>query len=585
MFPIADRSRPLLGVIADSGQLTRLAVRNGADFLLALSAGFYRNQGLPPATAFLAYRNNNEVVEHLVRYHVVPGAGAVPVIAGLLAGDPLDDLAERLRRLRELGTVGLTNYPSATLTDGNLRTIYADQGCTHAAEIDMLRQARTAGMAAIGFVGPDPAAARDFAAAGLDGLILTTGLTREIEDIQERRDRLQHAIRVQGNLLDAVRSVDARVPCFAFGGPITSPEDLELLLRQVPFDGFVGGSVFGRLPIESSVTAVLRRFRAAAVRRDSAGDSGFGPLIGATPAMRRLFRLVERAASVDLNVCIEGESGTGKELVATQIHRLSRRVHGPLVTLNCGAIPDNLVESELFGHEKGAFTGADRRRLGKFELASGGTLFLDEVGDLSPHGQVALLRAIQQREIVRVGGETTVALDCRILAASNQPLARLVDRGRFRADLFYRLNNLTLVVPPLRQRLDDLPLLVPPILAGLKVQMNRELTDLSPRFHARLRRHSWPGNIRELQHVLAQAALLEDGTVLEGRHFTPQPHQTAEPRGLQEEVAAGTRENRRRRVRQALLETGGNKSQAADALGITRKTLYAWLRDLEEERT
>jgi two-component system response regulator HydG len=313
------------------------------------------------------------------------------------------------------------------------------------------------------------------------------------------------------------------------------------------------------------------------VPRGEAGPTGLGPMLGASEPMLRLFQLIERAAASDLNVCIEGESGVGKELVATHLHRLSRRAQGPLVTLNCGAIPDALLESELFGHEKGAFTGAAQRRVGKFELADRGSLFLDEVGDLSPRGQVALLRAIQQQQITRVGGNVAVQVDNRILSASNQPLARRVEQGRFRADLYYRLNNLTLVVPPLRERSEDIPLLVGPILAALRLRMNRELTGLSPQFYDKSRGHAWPGNVRELQHVLAQAALLEDGPLLMGRHFTPTPAEAA--------AAPDARPDRREQVRRALREAGGNKSRAAEMLGVSRKTLYAWMREGEERKS
>jgi two-component system response regulator HydG len=187
---------------------------------------------------------------------------------------------------------------------------------------------------------------------------------------------------------------------------------------------------------------------------------------------------------------------------------------------------------------------------------------------------VALLRAIQQRQVTRVGGNAPVPVDNRVLSASNQPLARLVGRGRFRADLYYRLNNLTLVVPPLRERLDDLPLLVEPVLAALRVQMNRELTGLAPQFFDKLRRHAWPGNVRELQHVLSQAALLEDGPVLRGRDFAPAGAAPA----FAEEASDG-REARRRQAQEALRQARGNKSRAAALLGVSRKTLYAWLRD------
>ena len=293
---------------------------------------------------------------------------------------------------------------------------------------------------------------------------------------------------------------------------------------------------------------------------------------------------------------MEGESGVGKELVAIQLHQHNRRAGHPFVTVNCGAIPDGLLESELFGHEKGSFTGADRKRLGKFELAQHGTLFLDEVADLSPHGQVALLRALQQREITRVGGDRPIPLDVRIVAASNQPLQRLVEEGRFRADLYHRLNNITLLVPPLRDRLEDLPILIEDTLARLQVQLGRRLAGVTPRFLEHLRRHLWPGNVRELQHVLTQAALLEDGLFLEGKEFDPvTASRTYQPRLPLPQAHSLSRweegadrspiqipsetgfKNRSEAARRAVAAHGGNKSRAAAALGVTRKTLYAWL--------
>jgi len=563
-----SRSAHILGVVADSGLLTRLAHAADIDFLLVLSAGVYRQHGVIANAAYLPFFNSNDLTEKLFTDQILPRCGDLPILAGIVGHDPTCPIADRLQRWQNLGVAGVVNYPSVTYLDGTLRQIFEDQGATVASELDTLRMARAQNLLAVGYVGPDLAAAEAFARADLDALILTVGLTRDLPDVRLRQDRLQQAITQLHQLHAAVRKHNRTVPCLVFGGPITRAEELEQVFRQVPFDGFVGGSVFGRLPIESSVTATLRRFKAVSFHRDDE-QAGFGPLIGATPVMTELFRLIERAAGFDVNVCIEGESGTGKELVATQIHRLSRRADGPLVTLNCGAIPDTLLEAELFGHEKGAFTGADRRRLGKFELANHGTLFLDEIGDLSPRGQVALLRALQQREIVRVGADAAIPIDNRILAASNIPLRRLVEQGKFRADLHYRLNTITLVVPPLRDRLDDIPLLVKPTLARIQAQMQRPHLDLNPAFHDKLRRHAWPGNVRELQHVLFQAALLEDGPFLEARQFEPQaPRLAAGAEGI----------DRRDRARQAIAQAHGNKSEAAKALGVARKTLYAWLR-------
>jgi two-component system response regulator HydG len=563
----ARPSDPLIGVIVDSGQLARLAVGSGADFLLALSVAAFRQQGVTPLAAYLPFHHSNESAWELTFRQIAPVAGSTPIVVGLMPSDPLVAVEERLRQLQANGIAGVTNYPSVTTIDGSLRTIFEREGWTVESELAMLEQAKRLGLGTLAFVPTEPALARRFAALAPDALIITPGLTHELDDVIEHGGRVEQAIRQLNAAAEAAREVSAETICLAFGGPITAAADFELLLRHGQFAGLVGGSIFSRLPIEKSVSAAIRQFKSV---RLASRDAGLGPLVGSSAVMQQLYRQIERAADYELNVCLEGESGSGKELVATQIHRGSRRQHAPLVTLNCGAIPDTLLESELFGHEKGAFTGAERRRLGKFELANGGTLFLDEVGDLSPHGQVALLRAIQQREITRVGGERPLEVDCRILCATNQPLAELVQRGRFRADLYYRLNQLTIRVPALRERPDDLPLLARPILAALRVQIGREYTGLSPGFLARLKRHRWPGNVRELQHVIYQAAFLEDGPVLEGREFVPVE---AEPGG-----APMPSRDRRQQALAAVQQAGGNKASAAIALGVSRKTLYQWLR-------
>ncbi len=566
------RGAPYLGVVADSGQMARIASQAGADFLVALSAGVFRSRGIFPPAALLPFQNSNRLMEELLFSQILPRAGSTPVWAGILAGDPTFPLEQSLERLRAAGVVGVLNYPSSSTLDGSLRTIYEDQGCTLEAEMELLRSAKKLGLQAMAFCQADAATALAFANSGVDAIILTPGVTRELEDVHEKRDQLQLALRQIQDALRLLRANAPHLPCLVYGGPITLQDDLEQVYRQTDLDGFVGGSVFGRLPIEAGVSAMVRRFKAVAAPRESTRQSGMGAILGTSPVMCRLFQLIERASACDLSIYLEGESGVGKELVASQIHRLGNRAHGPWVTLNCGAIPDTLLESELFGHERGAFTGAQHRRLGKFELADRGTLFLDEVADLSSHAQVALLRAIQQREITRVGGNTSIKVDHRIITASNQPLARLVEQGRFRADLYYRLNQLTLHVPPLRERIEDLPELVRSITNTLRVQVHREKLEVSPTFLKKLAEHGWPGNIRELQHVLSQAALLEDGPTLQGTHFIPQPWVA---------VVKHPERDRRARVEQALANARGNKSRAAQALGVSRKTLYEWLRELK----
>src|SRR5207253_3990441 len=243
-------------------------------------------------------------------------------------------------------------------------------------------------------------------------------------------------------------------------------------------------------------------------------DERADAIIGRCPAMQDVYKAVGRVTSQDVTVLITGETGTGKELVARAIYQHSRRASGPFLAINCAAIPAQLLESELFGHEKAAFTWADSRRIGKFEQCSGGTLSLDEVADMSPLTQSKMLRFLQEQQFERVGGNETIHADVRILAASNQELEPLVHCGRFRQDLYYRLGIFTLRLPPLRERGEDLSLLMQHYLRRFNRELNKDVHQVSPGAMDLLRRYSWPGNVRELQSVLKQALLVAAGSIL-----------------------------------------------------------------------
>ncbi|MCZ7646463.1 MAG: sigma 54-interacting transcriptional regulator [Planctomycetota bacterium] len=572
LLQTSNRDGRAIGVVAGSGQVSRAAVQAGADFLMGLSAGTFRTLGHSSLAAFMPYGACNALTETLLREQLLPHAHGVPVLAGCFghAGDP--DLATALERYRAWGVNALTCWPSVGAIDGNFRAALEAEGHGLAGEIETLRWAREQGFETFPFAYKADEAAR-WAGSGCSGVVLVMGLTEGIEDLQEKRDRLQQAFTTLNALHAAVKQAAPGIPCIAYGGPVTTPEDLEQLFRFTGVEAFAGGSVFERLPLRDITGTTVRRFKSVAAAVGAPAQEGLGPMVGRSPAMAGLFQLIRRVAPFDVSVLVEGETGTGKELVAGQLHRLSARAHQAFVTLNCGALPETLLESELFGHEKGAFTGAERRRAGKFELAHRGTLFLDEVASLSPHGQVALLRALQQREITRIGGDRVIPVDARVVAASNVPLAGLVAQGRFRADLYHRLNQFALAVPPLRERGADLRLLAEDALKRLAIQLDKRLLGLSARFFERLEVHVWPGNVRELQHVILQAALREDGPVLEGGFFQPrqvlEPAPEASPRG----------EAWRQAVQKAYRDARGNKARAAATLGVTRKTLYAWLRE------
>jgi len=244
-------------------------------------------------------------------------------------------------------------------------------------------------------------------------------------------------------------------------------------------------------------------------------EGGFADIVGRSPALRSVLRLVQQVAPTDSTVLLVGETGTGKELMARAIHAGSRRARHPMIKVNCGAISPTLVESELFGHEKGAFTGALQRRIGRFELADRGTIFLDEVGELGPETQVKLLRVLQEREFERVGGERPIQVDVRVIAATHRDLQKDMADGRFRADLYFRLNVVPLVVPPLRERIEDLPALAANFVAHFARTLRKPLTGISRASLTRLEHYSWPGNIRELQNMIERACVLAPGSVVD----------------------------------------------------------------------
>ncbi len=312
---------------------------------------------------------------------------------------------------------------------------------------------------------------------------------------------------------------------------------------------------------------------------------GFEQIIGRSPLLRESLTRAARVAATDTTVLITGESGTGKELVARAIHHASARADGPFVAVNCAALPDTLLESELFGHERGAFTGADRQKPGRFELAAHGTLFLDEIGELSPGVQVKLLRVLQEREFQRLGGTATLKADVRLIAATNRDLMAEMAAGRFRNDLFYRLSVFNVHLPPLRERGDDVLLLADAFIRTLAARMGKTDVTLSRDAVDLLRRHPWPGNIRELQNAIERALITCEGALVTAAQLAlPRPSgpATTGPRQPEPVPAAASsvdvHELERKAIIDALARTHGHKARAAALLGLTRFQLYSRLK-------
>jgi two-component system response regulator PilR (NtrC family) len=315
------------------------------------------------------------------------------------------------------------------------------------------------------------------------------------------------------------------------------------------------------------------------VLRRTTAEQGFAGIIGRSPVMLEVFRLVETVCRTNSTVLISGESGTGKELVARAIHALSLRHQHPFVAVNCGAMPEALLESELFGHVRGAFTGADKDKKGLIEAADGGTVFLDEIGEMAPTMQVKLLRVLQERKYRRVGGTDESSSNIRVIAATNRDLPKLVGEGKFREDLFYRLNVIPVEMPALRDRVEDIPLIAEHFLAKYKSEMNKAIEGLTPDALAALRAYPWPGNVRELENTVERAVALESGRFIElaalpdavrlGRPATSRPGDGIVEAGDGFNLERHLQDIERSHLERALERAGGVQTRAADVLGLS----------------
>ena len=333
------------------------------------------------------------------------------------------------------------------------------------------------------------------------------------------------------------------------------------------------GQVLGAVETLTDVSEIIRKDNEInSLRRVLRAEEGFHGILGKSEPMGRLFHFIENAARSDAPVAIYGESGTGKELVARAIHELSDRRNKPFVKVNCAALNENLLESELFGHVKGAFTGAHQTRVGRFEAAHEGAIFLDEIGDVPASTQVKLLRALEEKEIERVGDHRPIRVDVRIITATHQNLERLIGQGTFRKDFFYRINVIPLHVPPLRHRAEDVPLLAHAFCERVSLKEGEPVKTISPEAMDLLLAYPWPGNVRELQSAIEYAYVLANGNVIEPEHL---PHKLEKaPLSVSHELKPDMGLSEREMLIEALKRARGNQSEAARLLGVSRVTVW-----------
>lgn len=399
------------------------------------------------------------------------------------------------------------------------------------------------------------------------------------------------------DVFDQIHELDPRLPVVIITAHGTTDTAIEAMKRGA-FDYMTKPVDLHQLQEVVARALVLRRMQSIPAVLDSAEPDATGDrIIGNCAAMQDVFKAIGRVTAQDINVLITGESGTGKELVARAIYQHSNRSAKPFLAINCAAIPESLLESELFGHERGAFTGADRKRIGKFEQANGGTIFLDEIGDMAPATQAKMLRLLQEQQFARIGSGETITVDVRIIAATNRDLDALVLAGAFRGDLLYRLNGFTIHLPPLRDRREDLPALLEYFLRTTSQKLGKSARSFTPEALKLLETHTWPGNIRELQGAIRFAVVQSAGEVITpdclprvllGESSTPAPS-SVDPaaltqdllnRGAEDIYAQVSRRTDRAILETVLRHTSGNQMTASQLLGISRTTLRAKLQSL-----
>ena len=417
--------------------------------------------------------------------------------------------------------------------------------------------------------------------AGYDVLTARSGAGGLVQVDEEEPDLVITDMRMPNmSGLELIKQIKARQPDLpvivmtAFGTVDNAVEAMKSGAHDYILKPFENEQLLVTVDKAMKVRRLLAQNRM--LKEELGRGSGFDTIVGSSQPMQHVFALVDKVAATRATVLICGESGTGKELIARAIHARSPRSEEPFVAVNCMALTETLLESELFGHEKGAFTGATGRRKGRFELADKGTLFLDEVGEISQALQVKLLRVLQERTFERVGGSIPIKVDVRIVAATNRDLARAVESGRFREDLFYRLNVVRLDLPPLRQRPDDLPLLVAHFLDKYAAEVGRPAPKMSRQALRAIYQHTWPGNVRELENALERAVIMAGDEILPSDlplAMMPEREDSGMgvPGGLT--ITEAVEELERRMIQKALGAAGGVQAHAAEALGITKSNL------------
>lgn len=581
------RNKPVIGVAVGCGLSAKQADEGGADLILALSAGRFRNSGVASLGCMMPFANSNDLVMDFGQKEILQRVCNKPVIFGVCGTDLTYDQDDLLNRIIGAGFHGIINFPTVGMIDGIFREALEEIGLGYDCEIELMKKAVKRGLFTIAFVF-NKEQAEKMANENVDVICTQLGWTIGGEKGVKQRKSLNEYIKYADEIIKTAKVINPNILNMVYGGPINDPEQANEFYKRTGAIGYIGGSSFERIPTEISIKETTEKFKNfyklkkenIRLKQELIKKKGFDEIVGQSKRMQEIYDIVNKVADKNVNVLVQGESGTGKELIVRSIHYNSRRYKGAFVKINCAAFPKGILESELFGHEKGAFTGADKRRLGKFELADKGTLFLDEVGEMDLDVQAKLLRIIQQKEFERVGGNETIKIDVRIICATNVNLREAVNKGKFREDLYYRLNVISITAPPLRKHKEDIPLLINYFLKKIDDKFGYHNTKLTPNVLDLLMEYDWPGNVRELEHVLERASILSEGDYIKVdvlpdylKKLTDKLDIPCEKNFIKQSIKTFDHVEKQLII-EALNQTEWNRTKTAKSLGITRRTLY-----------
>jgi DNA-binding NtrC family response regulator/putative N-acetylmannosamine-6-phosphate epimerase len=579
------RKDPLIGVSIGNGRSAKQARDGGADMIACLNAGRFRMGGVPSITSLLPIINSNELVYDFSISEVIPRVKDIPIIFGMCAQDPTIEIDQFLDKLIDSGFHGVNNFPTVSLIDGNYRAHLEENGEGFHHEVKLMELANKKNLFTVAFaVTLDEAI--QMAKAGVDVLCLHFGWTYSVRPPESEIDAyVNNLIHKTNTIFSEVKKIKPDVITMIYGGAIVKNQKIiKRFYEETDTAGYFGGSVFDTIPVEGSMQEATEHFKNMNkvtllemenqdLKKRLQKREGIKSVLGKSKEMIELNKWIEKVSNHDANILIEGESGSGKDLVVKAIHYNSKRAMHPFKKLNCASIPKNMIESELFGHEQGAFIGATTKHIGRLEQANHGTLFLDNVSELDINAQAKLLRVIQDGEFERLGGSKTIELDVRVVSTTSKDLKNEMLNGHFREDLYYLLTVLKRTLPPLRIHKQDIPIYVDAFLKLIKERhhVNAEVTaNVMNAFMA----YDWPGNVRELKNVLERGVILCEDNLIDLSCMPGSFSQYVELDESPNYIKNSSMLIEKELILAELVKNNWNQTKAAKKLGVTRRTLY-----------